>query len=88
MAQELSIYREEFEQVRLNMASDDFCLFCFLLDSLEGLATHSSPAERNVLDISVAASQKADFQKFLQIWADYKSNAAVKHVKEIDSINV
>lgn len=63
---------EAFEHFRLKMSSEDFCLFCFLLDSVEGLATHSSPVEQDTLDLSVAPSQKADCLSFLQIWADYK----------------
>jgi hypothetical protein len=52
----------------VELDQSDFCLFGFLLDSVEGLASHSGAPSGQGLVITVPCSQQKDWESFLASW--------------------
>ncbi len=67
----------------LSMEPSAFCTFGFLLDSVEGLATHSRVLGSDKLDIFVSPEQEEDFHRFLNIWREYQLNNNAKGLFEL-----
>ena len=55
-------------KVSLDIVKEQFYLFGFLLDSVEGLAFHSFNKNTNTMDVFVPKSQFSSFQSFLSAW--------------------
>ncbi|MDZ4182394.1 MAG: hypothetical protein U1B83_05915 [Candidatus Cloacimonadaceae bacterium] len=61
----------DFMSYRLCLKREQFCLFGYLLDSVEGLANHHSTDETGEMDISVPAARIAEFEQFLDAWRSF-----------------
>jgi hypothetical protein len=62
-----------FRIIRLDMRPRDYRLFGFLLDSIEGLATHTRLENPDVLEIQVSEGQMECFNSFLNYWRAFVS---------------
>jgi hypothetical protein len=49
-------------------------LFGFLLESVEGLGTHTRVESMDALDIQVPESQLGEFEEFLSYWQAFDGN--------------
>ncbi len=69
--------------LRLNIPLSGQRLFGFLLDSVEGLATHTRAADSAELEIWLTQGREAEFQSFLRAWERFQSglNGAARHNK-------
>lgn len=59
--------------LRLDIPRDKQRLFGFLLDSVEGLATHTRARDSEQLEILLTVGQEKDFQAFMRVWDAFQS---------------
>lgn len=62
-----------FRILRLEMPPRDYKLFGFLLDSIEGLATHSRVENTGILEIQFPECQTDGLNSFLDHWRGFSS---------------
>jgi len=61
--------------LRLDIPLDKQRLFGFLLDSVEGLATHSRAQDSEQLEVWITAGQEQAFQDFMRAWDAFQSRS-------------
>lgn len=59
--------------LRLNIPLSGQRLFGFLLDSVEGLATHTRAADSDELEIWLTQGREAEFQGFMRAWERFQA---------------
>ncbi|HOZ00891.1 MAG TPA: hypothetical protein PLG20_03685 [Candidatus Syntrophosphaera sp.] len=66
----------EFRKIRLNQDPGQHCLFGFLLESMDGLASHSRIAGSDSLEISYSFSREKELLSLLKAWEKYESGGS------------
>lgn len=69
--------RSGFSTYQIAMDPAGFQLFGYLLESVEGLGTHSRGDEPNQLTIMTPNAQQLEWERFLDLWNEFSSKMVV-----------